>query len=79
MSRVASKGSETVGEIIEDTLHEFLKMYGPNEKRNKADQEAHRLVRHALTLFAHAIGETFTGFGPDDVMVQHLSLPGHGE
>lgn len=78
MARVASKGTETVGEIITQTLHEFLKVYGETEKMTKTEQEARRLVRHALTMFAHAIGETVTGFTHDDDELQHLHLHGRG-
>lgn len=75
MARVASKASTTVGEVIEEALHDFLNLYNENEKMTKSQQEARRLVRHALTMFANTLGETFTGHGPNDVLVMDLLLP----
>lgn len=74
MSRVANAGTETMGELIDQVLHEILTRYSFSRTDKKANVEKYEAIHFALMMFARELGETFTA--RDGVQVGDMKIGG---
>jgi hypothetical protein len=76
MSRVANDGTKTMGELIDQVLHDMMKIYTFDRTGKKATVEKFEAINFALMLFARELSDTYTSRDWAGVRVGDMKIGG---